>query len=117
MIVGAVVAISVFLEIWIVPIVTVVIAILVMLVLRRMVKEVYADERTYNIAYKASRLTVVIIGILMPVAGAVLIVLARHDLSSARAQVGFALEYATCGLLIVHYIAYYYYSHQLGGRG
>ncbi len=116
MIVGVVFAVSISLEVWVIPVVVVIVAMIAMLVLRRMVKEVYADERTYSIAYKASRLTVATVGICLPVIGAVLLVLARHDLSSTRAQIGFTLEYVTCGLLIINYIAYYYYSHNLGGR-
>ena len=116
LVLAVIVAVSLSLGIWSLAVGAVIVAILVMFALRRMVKEVYADERTYAIAYKASRLTVTVVGLAMPVIGAVLLVLARHDLSSVRAQVGFALEYATCGLLIVQYIAYYYYSRQLGGR-
>jgi uncharacterized membrane protein len=116
MIIGGVVGFSVASENWVAPIVVVIVGVLVMLILRRTIKEVYADERTYTIAHKASRLTIAIIAIIMPVTGAVLLALSHHNLSSARAQVGFALEYITCGLLIIQYIAYYYYSRKLGGR-
>ena len=116
MVIGGVVGFSVAGENWIAPIVVVIVGIIAMFFLRSKVKEIYADERTFTIAYRAARFTVAVVGIVMPVIGAILLVLARHDLSSARAQAGFALIYATCGLLIINYIAYHYYSHKLGGK-
>jgi uncharacterized membrane protein len=86
-----------------------------LVVLRRRVVEVVEDERTYAVAYRAARLTVVIVGVGTAVAGAILLALARQDFTSTLAQVGFALEYVTCALLVINYIAYYYYSRKLGG--
>ncbi len=115
MIIGGVVGASVAMENWVVPVIAVIGGILVMIMLRRRVKEVYADERTYTIAYKAARLTIAVTGIGMALAGAVLLAASRGE-TSAMAQVGFALEYATCGLLIIYYIAYIYYNRKLGGK-
>jgi uncharacterized membrane protein len=97
--------------------ISVVIAGMVLLyVLRRRVKEIIADERTYTIAYKAARFTVAVVGVGMAVTGALLLALSHRDYSAPLSQAGFALEYATCGLLIVNYLAYYYYSRKLGGK-
>ena len=116
MIIGGVIGASVAMGNWIVPIATIIIVMLIMIMLRRGVKEIYADERTYAIAYKAARLTLSVAGIGMALVGAVLLA-ASHGDTSAMAQVGYTLEYATCGLLIVNYIAYIYYSRKLGGKG
>jgi uncharacterized membrane protein len=94
----------------------VVIGIIVLLLLRRRVKEVVEDERTYTIAYKAARLTVSIVGMGMAITGAIMLAFNRDDFSATLAQVGFALLYATCGLLVVNLAAYTYYSRQLGGK-
>lgn len=97
--------------------ISVVIAGMVLLyLLRRRVKEIITDERTYTIAYKAARFTVSVVGVGMAVTGALLLALSRREFSAPLAQAGFALEYATCGLLIVNYLAYYYYSRKLGGK-
>jgi uncharacterized membrane protein len=94
----------------------VVIGMIVIFILRRRVKEIIYDERTYTIAYKAARLTVSVVGIGMAVAGAIFLAFYRDNLSSTPAQVGFALLYATCGLLLINRAAYTYYNRQLGGR-
>jgi uncharacterized membrane protein len=115
-VIGAVIAVSVVTGSVIVPIPTVIVGMLIIIVLRRRVrvKEVIADERVYAIAYRASRLTMQIIGIGMAVTGATLLGLGRGG-SSVLAAVGLTLEYATCGLLVIYYIGYIYYSRKLGG--
>lgn len=94
----------------------VVIGAVLLVVLRRRVAEVVFDERTYTIAYKAARLTLGAGGVAMAFVGAILLALARQDFASARAQVGLTLEYATCGLLVINYLAYIYYGRKLGGK-
>jgi uncharacterized membrane protein len=93
----------------------IVIGVVLLILLRRRVVEVISDERTYTIAYKAARLTLGAGGVAMALVGAILLALARQDFSSTLAQAGLTLEYATCGLLVINYIAYYYYSRKLGG--
>jgi uncharacterized membrane protein len=94
----------------------VVIGIIVLLLLRRRVKEVVEDERTYTIAYKAARLTVSMVGMGMAITGVIMLAFNRDDFSATLAQVGFALLYATCGLLVINLAAYTYYSRQIGGK-
>jgi uncharacterized membrane protein len=94
----------------------VIIGMILLFLLRRGVREVIADERTYAVAYKASRLTMSVTGVGLALAGAVLITLNRQEMSSAPAQVGFAMEYAVCGLLLVNLAAYTYYNRKLGGK-
>jgi uncharacterized membrane protein len=93
-----------------------VIGIIALVLFRRRVKDVTADERTYAIAYKASRLTMSVVGIGMAIVGAILLALNHDALSSPPAQVGFALEYAVCSLLLINLAAYTYYSRKLGGK-
>ena len=115
-IIGAVTGASISTGNWIIPIITIIISISIMMVLRRRVKEIVADERTYAVAEKAARLTLSVVGIGMAIAGAILLALNRDTISSTAAQVGFALLYATCGLLVVNLAAYTYYSRKLGGK-
>jgi uncharacterized membrane protein len=115
LIIGAVLGASIALGNWIIPIFTVIIGLTVMTVLRRRVKDIVADERTYAIAEKAARFTVQAVAIGMAATGAVMLALSQ-DSSEPLAQVAIALEYATCTLLVVNYFAYMYYSRKLGGR-
>jgi uncharacterized membrane protein len=112
---GGIIGASVGLGNWIVPLCAVIISVAVMMVLRRRVREIVADERNYTIAEKAARLTMLIGVIGMVVVGAVLLMVGRGD-SPGLTQAGFALVYAACALLVINYVAYYYYSKRLGGR-
>jgi len=115
-IIGAVAAVSVAIGNAYILLSAVIAGMIIIIVLRRMVKEVIADERTYTIAYKAARLSLSIVGIGMAVTGATLLAFSRDNLSATLAQVGFALLYATCGLLMINLAAYTYYSRKLGGK-
>jgi uncharacterized membrane protein len=112
---GAIFAISIVIGNWIIPVIVMIIAISVMMILRRRVKEVVTDERTQTIAGKASRLTLQIIAIGMALAGAVLLAVS-HDSSSVMGQVAITLVYVTCALLITNTLAYTYYNRKLGGK-
>jgi uncharacterized membrane protein len=94
----------------------VIVGMVIIMVLRSRVAEVVVDERTYTIAYKAARVTLAAGSISMAVAGAVLLTFSHGDFSAPLARIGFALEYAVCGLLIINNIAYYYFSRKLGGK-
>jgi uncharacterized membrane protein len=116
LIIVALAAVAVATGIAYILIAAVVIGIIVLVLLRRRVKEVVEDERTYTIAYKAARLTVSMGGMGMAITGAIMLAFNRDDFSATLAQVGFALLYATCGLLVVNLAAYTYYSRQIGGK-
>jgi uncharacterized membrane protein len=115
-IIAALAAVSIVTGIVYILVAAVAIGIIVIILLRRRVRAVVEDERTYAIAYKAARLTVSIVGIVMAIAGAILLALNRNDFSEAPALVGFTLLYVTCGLLVINMAAYYYYNRKLGGR-
>jgi uncharacterized membrane protein len=88
----------------------------ILVILRRRVKEVITDERNYAVASKAARLTVSLVGLGMAVAGAILLAFHHDNPSAAMAQVGLALLYATCGLLLINLAAYTYYNRKMGGK-
>jgi uncharacterized membrane protein len=113
-VIAMIIAVSISFGNAVVPIFTVIVAMLLLYLLRRRVKEIMADERTYSIAQKSAYITLQIGAIGMAVTGAAFLALSRGG-SPGLAQVGFALEYATCGLLLANYIAYIYYSKKLGG--
>jgi uncharacterized membrane protein len=113
--VGCVAAVAVIIGNTYVLIGGVVVGMLALLLLRRGVTQVVHDERNYTIAYRAARLTMAITGVGMALSGAILITLNRHSLASTPAQIGFALEYVTCGLLIINVLAYSYYNRKYSG--
>jgi uncharacterized membrane protein len=115
MIIGGVVGVCIGMGNWIIPLFTIIICIFIMMVLRRRVKEIVADERTSAIAEKAARLTLQVVAIGMAITGAILLAVSHGELETLT-QAGLALEYGTCALLIINYIAYYYYSRKLSGR-
>ena len=55
MIIGGVVGVSIALDNWIIPICAIIIGLFIAIMIRRNVKEVVTDERTYAAAFKAAR--------------------------------------------------------------
>jgi len=96
--------------------VAVAVALIVLAVIQRRVKDVVKDERTETIGNKAARLTVVLIGIGMPITGAVLVAIGWDTPASKLRAAGDGLLYATCALLVVNLLAYTYYNRKLGGK-
>ena len=89
--------------------------ILLLFIIRRRVKDVVQDERTYTIAYKAAQMTVFIMGIGMALTGVILVGL-NWDNNSGLRLAGDAFLYGTCALLLVNRIAYIIYSYKYGGK-
>ena len=115
MIIGGVVGVSIALDNWIIPICAIIIGLFIAIMIRRNVKEVVTDERTYAAAFKAARFAVSVVGLGMAIIGGILLVVNHGDLSSSPAQVGFTLLYASCALVVINSLAYTYYNHKLGG--
>lgn len=115
LIMGAIVGISVAMDIWVVPVIAIFAGIAAGLILRRTVKEVVADERTYTVAGHASRLTLQIVAIGMAMMGMVLEVLDRGK-NGILSQSAVTLLFATCALLVVNALVYTYYNRKLGGK-
>jgi uncharacterized membrane protein len=91
------------------------IGMLLLFILRRRVKDVVQDERTYTIAFKAAQMTVFLMGIGMAITGVILVGL-NWDNGSGLRQAGDALLYATSALLVLNRLAYIYYSFKYGGK-
>jgi uncharacterized membrane protein len=94
---------------FIVPLVAVVLAAVLSHVLRKATKEVTADERTSVVYEKASGATV---KLSVPAVGLVAVILLalKERLSADMVSVAYALAYTACGLLLVHWAFYSYYS-------
>jgi uncharacterized membrane protein len=93
-----------------------VVGMIVLLIIRRQVKEIIHDERTYAIAYKAGRTTFSLAALGMATAGAILVTLKRHDLNTVPGTIGLTLLFTTIGILVINLASHYYYSWKLGGR-
>ncbi|MFA4872637.1 MAG: DUF2178 domain-containing protein [Patescibacteria group bacterium] len=77
-----------------------------MMMFRRQVKEVIADERDYQIAGKAARYAMVIFAVMASIATFILIALREgHPLFEV---IGYVLAYATCFILLVYSIIFNY---------
>lgn len=113
---GLAAALAVALDKWAVLIGAVPAAMVLLYLLRRRVREIYTDERTYAIAYKAARLTVGVVAVGMALVGGLLLLLGRGGASPELTHTGLAFEYATCALLIINQFAYYYYEWKMSGR-
>jgi len=87
----------------------------VMLLLRRRVKEVVIDERTYRIADRAGRVAFQIGTILAALAAATLLALDRSNIG-ALGEVGLAMAYMAAGFMMIYYLGYLYYGRKLGGE-
>jgi uncharacterized membrane protein len=115
-IIGIIVAVSVAIGNVCAILLAVAIGMIVLFVLQKRVKEPVKDERTETIGFKAARLTVFVIGIGMPIAGAIMVAIGWDTPSSALRQSGDALLYATCALLVVNVLANAYFHWKLGGK-
>lgn len=93
----------------IMPLVAVGVAMGLLYLGKKRVKEVTEDERIYRISEKASRKAVSVIAPLMAVAGAVLLALSK-SLYPQFEQAGLALAYSVCALMVCYYIFYVYYE-------
>ena len=112
-IVALFVALSIFLEIYALPLIVTPVAILCLLALRRQVDGLIIDERTYRISELASRRTVQFIGVATGIAGGVMVVLGQMGYEEASLP-GYAMGFMA-SFLIFCYIGFYrYYRRKLG---
>jgi uncharacterized membrane protein len=98
-----------------VPVPAVIVAIAILLLIRRGVKETIVDERVYSVAYHASRIAFVLFGVGAVTVGATLLALGQSGTPDLKPS-GFTLCYAVCGLVIIYNIAYVFYNRKFGGK-
>ena len=98
---------------WI-PIPAIMIGVIIMLITRRMVKEVVVDERSYTIANQASRITIQAGAIIMVSVGVTLGVLAQSDYPNLQPYAD-TLVFSAIGFLILYIISILYYTGKHGG--
>jgi uncharacterized membrane protein len=98
-----------------IPIPAAIAAMVLLLIIRRGVKEVVIDERTYSIANRASRAAFQIVTLIMVLIGATLVALGYGEYPELE-PVGFTLIFSAAGFLLVYLVGYAYYSRKLGGK-
>jgi uncharacterized membrane protein len=99
-----------------IPVPTVLVGGGILLFLRRKVKEITTDERTFNIAGRAAGFTLSFFVIAAAATGVTLLSIGG-DVTPAVETVGFTLAYSICTLLILYFISYVYYNRKYGGKG
>lgn len=92
----------------IIPLTTVIIAMTVLLVLRRRVKEVMADERDYQIAGKAGRFALTTMSIIGSLA--VIILFSLKHKNDNFEIIGSTIAYMVCSLLLLNNLFFQYFS-------
>ena len=77
--------------------------------LRRQVRDIVEDERSYRIGEKASRFTIQVFALLTAIAGIILVALSGSHCSYTK-EIGLTLAFSACVLLILYMISYSYYN-------
>jgi uncharacterized membrane protein len=98
-----------------IPIPAAVAGMVILLIVRHGVKEIVVDERTYDIANRASRAAFQIVTLAMVLTGATLVALGYGNYPEVE-PVGFALIYSAAGLMMAYLISYAYFNRKLGGK-
>lgn len=113
-ILAGVVSMSVVINNYLVPIIAVVTALVLMIFMKKKVKEVMEDERDYQIAGKAARYAMTIFSAM---AGLMTILFfALRQTNQSFELVGSVLAYSVCALLIFYSLIFNYLSRDSGGK-
>ena len=99
---------AIILKNYLIPVVVVIVASLIMLYLKRKVKDVIADERDYLTGGKAALLTVQIYSWVAVIA--MFIFYSARDLNPAYEPIGLTLAYSTCLLMLTYSVIFRYYD-------
>ncbi len=105
-------AISVVIGNAIIPLVMVLVAIGILYLVKRQVKEVLVDERNYRVSEKAARLTIGIFGPVIAILSMVLIALGRSNYPGLE-QTGYTLGYSAAALVVLYDVFYYYFERKI----
>lgn len=96
-----------------IPVPAVIAGIVIVLLLRRGMKEMTVDERIFSVADKAAMFVFRVFVLLAAMTAATMLALDResHDLE----QAGFTLAFSVCIMLLFYCIAYIFYNRKYGG--
>jgi uncharacterized membrane protein len=92
----------------VIPLIAMIIASLILIYLRRQVKEVIADERDYAIAGRAALWSIQIYSLIS--AGTMIILYALRDKNSSFEPVAMTLAFSTCALMLLYSLIFNYRS-------
>ena len=109
------VAFSITLKNFILPVILLIVATLIIMGLRRSVKEIIADERDYEVAGHASRWAITVFSSLACITTFVLCAL--RDLNPSYEIVASTLAYSTCFLMLVYSLIFRFYNKSFVGNG
>ena len=110
MILGAVIAQAVIFGNYILAVSAILAAAGITLIVKKRVKEVMADERDYQVAGKAARVSMSIFSVLGAAASFVL--MAEREANPLYGTIGSVLAYSVCFLLILYSALFAYYAKQ-----
>jgi uncharacterized membrane protein len=113
LILALIVVLSIFLEIYALPLIVVPVAILILLGLRRRVDGLIIDERTYRISEFASRRTVQFVGVTTGLGGGVMVVLGQMGFEGVSLP-GYVMGFMASFLIFCYIVFYSYYRRKLG---
>lgn len=108
MLLAAVIAQAVIFSNYVLAAFAVAAAIAVILVARKKVDEVLADERDYKIAGKAAKVSLNIFSVIG--AAATFVLMAQDRANPVYEAVGSVLAYSVCGLLLLYSAVYVYFE-------
>ncbi len=113
-ILAGVVSVSVVIGNYLVPIIAVLTTVILMIFIKKTVKEVLEDERDYQIAGKAARYAMIIFS---GIAGLMTILFfAFRQIDQEFETIGSVLAYSVCALLIFYSLIFNYLSRDISGR-
>lgn len=112
-IVAIVMVVSIFLELYMLPVVVIPLAILGAYALRGRARGVVQDERNYRISEMASRRTIQLLGATAGFGGVFLVAISQIDFDFLE-PVGFTMALFASALLLCYLAFYGYYRRKLG---
>jgi uncharacterized membrane protein len=112
MILAVIVSLSVSFGNWYLPVISFIIAWVILHILRNKIKEVIADERDYMIAGKASAMAIKIYIFLSVIIGLIFYIIGKEN--SVLFVLGSALVYSACFLMVLHAFLFKIYEQKDG---
>jgi len=102
---------SVFLDNYIIPVITLITASLILLLLRRKVKDIISDERDMALGGKSAILAIQVYSWVAVIA--MLILYASRNINPSYEPICITLAYSTCLLMFIYYIIFRFYNKEI----